>query len=210
MIGCIIITIEFDTNKDYTKSGDGNNHKCKEKFKLSIGFMIVYVIGFIIFCECMFDYDLCENNILKDGFECEFKNENDCEYVELLCQVYYTSPPTPINFNTSRENDDLKYIFECNGIECISNANSKNKLFENDYYALYYSTIYATIYPTPRSSATIINFKNTDLESSGTVFYKINNAFECDLILSRLFIDILNWYLIYLVFVGMHWYSHVT
>ena len=57
---------------------------------------IVLFIGFIlfgiIFCECVFDNDLFENVIidnLKNGFKCEFKNGNDCEYGELLNDQFH-------------------------------------------------------------------------------------------------------------------------
>ena len=82
---------------------------------LLIRMAMVYLIGFIlcgiIFCEYLFYYDLVENviiGILKNGIECEFKNENDCELAELLYRLYCpipeptdTPPPTPINSNDS-------------------------------------------------------------------------------------------------------------
>ena len=146
---------------------------------------MAYLIGFILFgilfCECVFDNDLCENDILKNGFKCELKDANDCEYGELLyglsrptLEPIDTPPTTTIDLINSGagfpENLDLKYIFglECNGIEFDCNVDCENIIFENenenDYYGLYYPTIYATTHSTPRSSTTTINFNNTDLE----------------------------------------------
>ena len=118
--------IKLDTkHKDYKTSSDGSNHKSKDKFKLAIGFILFE----IIFCESVFDYDLCENNILKNGFECAFKNENDGEYAELLDELYCTlSEPTDtlsattINFSTprivSREKHLVLKVMELNLFLC--------------------------------------------------------------------------------------------
>ena len=119
--------------------------------------LVGFILFGILFCKCVFDNDLCENDILKNGIECEFKNVNDCEYAELsngLCC------PTPERIETSlqqsnsnssriilREKLDLGYIF---GVNC------KNIIYENenDYDCGDFfngQSYYPTLYPTPFS-----------------------------------------------------------